>query len=73
MKKIDWKNLVSRAAWTFIEGFGVTFLAALEVGMDGAAVKAAALAAAMTGLSALKTFVLDLLKSTDPDQGGEVE
>lgn len=64
MKKIDWINLISRAAWTFAEGFFVTLFATANVGMDDAALKAAVLGAAMAGLSALKTFVIDLLQKT---------
>lgn len=64
MKKIDWINLISRAAWTFAEGFCVTLFATANIGMDGAAWKAAVLGAAMAGLSALKTFVIDLLQKT---------
>lgn len=62
MKKIDWINLITRAAWTFAEGFFVTLFATANVGMDDAALKAAVLGAAMAGLSALKTFVIDLLQ-----------
>ena len=63
MKKIDWLNLITRAAWTFAEGFFVTFFATANIGMDDAALKAALLGAAMAGVSALKTFVIDLLNS----------
>lgn len=51
---MDWKNILERAAWTFIEGFlaGVTF--SLE--MD----KTMILSATMAGLSALKTLVLEV-------------
>jgi hypothetical protein len=59
---INWMNLITRAAWTFAEGFFVTFFATANVGMDEATLKAAALGAAMAGLSALKTFVVDLLQ-----------
>lgn len=54
---MDWKNILERAAWTFIEGFlgGITF--GLE--MD----KTMLLSALMMGLSALKTLVLELAKS----------
>ena len=60
---INWKNILERAAWTFAEGFLIALPATFSVGMDGAAWKAALLGAAMAGLSALKTFVLDLVKS----------
>lgn len=54
---MDWKNILERAAWTFVEGFlgGLTF--SLE--MD----KTMLLAAVMAGLSALKTFVLEVAKA----------
>lgn len=54
---MNWKNILERAAWTFIEGFlgGVTF--SLE--MD----KTMLLAALMAGLSALKTLVLEIAGS----------
>jgi hypothetical protein len=73
MKNIDWKNLATRAAWTFAEGFFVTFFATANAGMDGAALKAALLGAAMAGLSALKTFTINLLQSANSIQGGEVK
>ena len=63
MKKIDWIDLVTRAAWTFAEGFFVTLFATANVGMDDAALKAALLGAAMAGVSALKTFLVDLLQN----------
>lgn len=54
---MNWKNILERAAWTFVEGFlgGITF--SLE--MD----KSMLLAALMAGLSALKTLVLELAQS----------
>lgn len=54
---MSWKNILERAAWTFIEGFlgGITF--SLE--MD----KSMLLAALMAGLSALKTLVLEIAQS----------
>ena len=56
---INWKNLLERAGWTFIEGFLVALPATLSVNMDGAAWKSAILAAVMAGLSAVKTFLLE--------------
>lgn len=35
--KIDWLNLLERAAWTFAEGFLVALPATFSVGSDGAA------------------------------------
>ena len=60
--KMDWRNIIERAAWTFAEGFLVALPATFSVGMDGAAWKAALAAAAMAGLSMLKTFALDIVK-----------
>lgn len=60
---MNWKNILERAAWTFLEGFLVALPAAFSVGMDGAAWKSALLGAAMAGLSALKTFALELIQS----------
>lgn len=59
---INWKDLLARAAWTFMEGFLVALPATFSVGMDGAAWKSALLGAAMAGLSALKTLIIDLIK-----------
>lgn len=54
---MDWKNILERAAWTFVEGFlgGITF--SLE--MD----KTMLLAAVMAGLSGLKTLILEIAKT----------
>lgn len=61
MSKINWKNIVSRAAWTFAEGFLIALPATFSIGMDGAAWKSALLGAAMAGLSALKTFAIEIV------------
>lgn len=54
---MDWKNILERAAWTFVEGFlaGMTF--SLE--MD----KTMVLSATMAGLSALKTLILEVART----------
>lgn len=54
---MDWKNILERAAWTFVEGFlgGITF--SLE--MD----KTMLLAALMAGISGVKTLVLEIAKT----------
>ena len=54
---INWKDILERAAWTFLEGFLVALPATFSVGMDGAAWKSALFSAAMAGLSALKTLI----------------
>ena len=61
--KIDWRNIVERAAWTFAEGFLVALPATFSVGMDGAAWKSALVGAAMAGLSALKTLAVEIVHS----------
>lgn len=59
---MNWKNILERAAWTFLEGFLVALPATFTIEMDGAAWKSALFAAAMAGLSALKTFVLEVVR-----------
>ena len=54
---MDWKNILERAAWTFVEGF----LVALPLG-GGAVDRAALTATLMAGLSALKTFVIEVIR-----------
>lgn len=63
--KMDWMNILERAAWTFAEGFLVALPAASAIGADAAAWKAALLGAAMAGLSALKTFAIELIRAMD--------
>lgn len=65
---MDWKNILERAAWTFLQGFLVALPAASQLGLDSAAWKAALIGAAMAGLSALKTFVLELLQNKDKEE-----
>lgn len=60
--KINWIDILERAAWTFAEGFLVALPVVFEAGMDTIAVKAMLVGAAMAGLSALKTFALDVIK-----------
>ena len=61
--KVNWKDILERAAWTFAEGFLIALPATFTLGMDGAAWKAALLSAAMAGLSALKTLAINIVKS----------
>jgi hypothetical protein len=60
--KVNWKDILERAAWTFAEGFLVALPATFTIGMDGAAWKSAVIGAAMAGLSALKTFAIEVIK-----------
>lgn len=59
---MDWKNILERAAWTFVEGFLVALPATLSMDIDAAGWKSLLLGAAMAGLSAVKTMVLELIK-----------
>lgn len=69
--KINWKDLLERALWTFVQGFIVSLSATISIGMDGAAWKAALLGAGMAGLSAVKTLVVDLIKKKSAVEVGE--
>lgn len=60
---IDWLNILERAAWTFAEGFLVALPATFSIEMDGAAWKAVLVSAAMAGLSAVKTFIIEVIKN----------
>lgn len=60
---IDWVNILERAAWTFAEGFLVALPATFSIEMDGAAWKAVLVSAAMAGLSAVKTFIIEVIKN----------
>ena len=62
MKNLNWMNILERAFWTFFEGFLVSLPAMNGVGLDAAAWKAALLGACMAGLSALKTFAIELIQ-----------
>ena len=61
-KKIDWINILERAAWTFAEGFLLALPASLSLDMDGAAWKAVLFSAGMAGLSAVKTFLVEVIQ-----------
>ena len=67
---MNWKNILERALWTFVEGFLVALPVAFSADMDAAAWKAVLIGAAMAGLSALKTFILEVvrLKNHEDDQ-----
>ena len=63
--KMNWENILERAAWTFLEGFLVAMPATLSTDMDGAAWKALLLSACMAGVSAVKTMILELLSARE--------
>ena len=60
---IDWKNILERSAWTFLEAFLVALPATITTDMDGAAWKSVLLSAACAGLSALKTLIIEWIQS----------
>ncbi len=60
--KIDWINILERAAWTFLEGFLLALPASFSLDMDGAAWKALLFSAAMAGLSAVKTYIVEVIQ-----------
>lgn len=66
MGKTNWLNILERAVWTFFEGFLVALPALGSIGMDSAAWQAALLGAAMAGLSAVKTLIVEMLQTNKP-------
>ena len=60
---MDWKNILERAAWTFVEGFLVALPVSFTLEMDKAAWYAVLASAAMAGLSAVKTMLLEVLRN----------
>ena len=60
-RKIDWFNIAERAFWTFIEGALLSLPASFSLEMDGAAWKAMLFSACLAGVSALKTFILEVI------------
>ena len=62
MKNINWKDILERAAWTFAEGFLLALPVSFSIGMNGAEWKSVLFSAGLAGLSALKTFILDVAK-----------
>ena len=61
---IDWKNILERAGWTFLEAFLVALPATISVDtFGGAAWKSALLSAACAGISAVKTFIIEVIQT----------
>ena len=63
---IDWKNVLERALWTFLEAFLVALPATITMDMTGAAWKSALLSAACAGLSAVKTLLVEIIQQKKP-------
>ena len=60
---INWKEILERAGWTFLEAFLMALPATISIDMDGAAWKSALFSAGCAGLSALKTFIIEVVKA----------
>lgn len=69
--KIDWKNILERALWTFLEAFLVALPATITTNMTGAAWKSALLGAACAGLSAVKTLIIEMIQSKKLPEAGK--
>ena len=67
---IDWLNILERAAWTFVEGFLIALPTTLSMDMalDTAALKSILLSAAMAGLSAVKTFIIEIIQKRNQEK-----
>lgn len=59
---MNWKNILERAAWTFLQAFLVALPSAFSLDLDGAAWKSALFSAACAGLSAMKTVIVELVQ-----------
>lgn len=68
---MNWKNILERAGWTFVEAFLIALPATISMEMDGAAWKSALLSAACAGLSAVKTFAIELINSLNQEKFGQ--
>ena len=67
-----WKDLLERAAWTFVEAFLVALPATVKLDLDAAAWKAILLSAVAAGLSAVKTVLVAWIKDRKPPDEGEI-
>lgn len=56
---MNWKNILTRALWTFFEGF---FSALIITEFTGKALKASLIGAIAGGLSAIKTLIVEILQ-----------
>lgn len=73
---MDWKNILERAAWTFVEAFLVALPTTITSDIDGAGWVSALLAGACAGLSAVKTLLIEIIKKknaeTKSEDNGEI-
>lgn len=71
---MDWKNILERAAWTFIEAFLVALPATIKLDLSGAEWKAILLSAAAAGISAVKSLIIEAIKTgKEKDEAKAVE
>jgi hypothetical protein len=56
---MDWKNLVERALWTFLEAFLAALPSTITMEVPAAGWVAVLLGAACAGLSAVKTLLVE--------------
>ena len=70
---INWKNILERAAWTFIEAFLVALPDTIRFDLDGAAWKSALMSAACAGMSAVKTLILEIVQERKQPPDSEPE
>lgn len=69
--KINWVNILERAAWTFVEAFLVALPATISMDMTGAAWRSALMGAACAGLSAVKTLIIEIIQKNKPPETDE--
>ena len=65
---INWRNVLERAAWTFVEAFLVALPATISMDMTGEVWKSALLSAACAGLSAVKTLIIEIIQKNKPPE-----
>ena len=64
---MNWMNILERAGWTFLEAFLIALPTTISADMDGAAWKALLLSAACAGLSAVKSFIIEVIKQRNSE------
>lgn len=62
MRKINWKNVLTRALWTFAQGF---LSATVITGFTQEELKATLIGALAGGISAVKTIIVELIKESE--------